>query len=129
MKTRSYIAMNLHLILMGLIAFLSTLSGGLLAARLSSIRLGALTAFAAGVLIAVPLFDLLPESLNLAAAGPMRPESILHVTALGFVIVYVLERYFSVHRMCEGDVCRNVRHPKGGFLAAAVAFAIARAIG
>jgi zinc transporter ZupT len=111
--------MNLHPVFLGLIAFLSTLSGGLLAARLSSSRLGALTAFAAGVLIAVPLFDLLPETLKLAAAVPMRPESILHVTALGFVFLYILERYFSIHRVCEGDVCRNVRHPKGGLLGAA----------
>jgi zinc transporter ZupT len=112
-------AMNLYPILLGLIAFLSTLSGGLLAARLSSSRLAALTAFAAGVLIAVPLFDLLPETLKLAAAAPMHPESILHVTALGFVFLYILERYFSIHRVCEGDVCRNVRHPKGGLLGAA----------
>jgi zinc transporter ZupT len=111
--------MNLYPVLLGLIAFLSTLSGGLLAARLSSTRLGVLTAFAAGVLIAVPLFDLLPETLKLAAAAPMRPESILHVTALGFVFLYILERYFSIHRVCEGDVCRNVRHPKGGLLGAA----------
>jgi zinc transporter ZupT len=111
--------MNLYPVLLSLIAFLSTLSGGFLAARLSSSRLGALTAFAAGVLIAVPLFDLLPESLNLAAAAPIRPESILHVTALGFVFLYILERYFSIHRVCEGDVCRNVRHPKGGLLGAA----------
>jgi zinc transporter ZupT len=110
--------LNLYPVLLGLAAFLSTLSGGLVAARLSRSRLGALTAFAAGVLIAVPLFDLLPETLNLAAQGTVRPERVLQVTALGFIFLYVLERYFSVHRVCEGDVCRNVRHPKGGLLGA-----------
>jgi zinc transporter ZupT len=109
---------NLYPILLGLAAFLSTMSGGLVAARLSHARLGALTAFAAGVLIAVPLFDLLPEALKLAAQPGLRPESILQVTALGFIFLYVLERYFSVHRVCEDGVCRNVRHPKGGLLGA-----------
>ena len=110
--------MNLYPVLLGLAAFFSTLSGGLLAARLSRSRLGALTAFAAGVLIAVPLFDLLPEGLKLAAQGGVRSESILQLTALGFISLYVLERYFSVHRVCEDGVCRNVRHPKGGLLGA-----------
>ena len=110
--------MNLYPVLLGMAAFLSTLSGGLVAARLSRSRLGALTAFAAGVLIAVPLFDLLPETLKLAEQGAVRPESVLQLTALGFIVLYVLERYFSVHRVCEGDVCRNVRHPKGGLLGA-----------
>jgi zinc transporter ZupT len=110
--------MNLYPALLGLAAFFSTLSGGLVAVRLSRQRLGALTAFAAGVLIAVPLFDLLPEVLKLAAQLEIRPESVLQLTALGFIFLYVLERYFSVHRVCEGDICRNVRHPKGGFLGA-----------
>jgi zinc transporter ZupT len=110
--------MNLYPILLGLTAFFSTLSGGLLAARLSHSKLGALTAFAAGVLIAVPLFDLLPEVLKLTAQGGTRPESILQLTALGFIFLYVLERYFSVHRVCEAGVCHNVRHPKGGLLGA-----------
>jgi zinc transporter ZupT len=108
--------MNLYPALLGLAALFSTLSGGLVAAKLSRRRLGVLTAFAAGVLIAVPLFDLLPEVLKLAAQGGTRPESILQLTALGFIFLYVLERYFSVHRVCEDGECRNVRHPKGGLL-------------
>jgi zinc transporter ZupT len=31
----------------------------------------------------------------------------------------VLERYFSVHRVCEAGVCRNARHARGGWLGAA----------
>ena len=108
--------MNLYPVLLGLAAFLSTLSGGLIAAKLSSGRLGALTAFAAGVLIAVPLFDLLPETLKLAAQGSVHIETVLQLTALGFISLFVLERYFSVHRVCEDGHCKNVRHPKGGVL-------------
>ena len=43
----------------------------------------------------------------------------MYVTALGFIFLYVLERYFSVHRVCEDGVCQNVRHPRGGLLGAA----------
>lgn len=110
------IYVNLYPVLFGMAAFTSTLSGGLVAARLSRSRLGVLTAFAAGVLIAVPLFDLLPEALRLASQAGVSLENVLQVTALGFISLYVLERCFSVHRVCEGDVCRNVRHPKGGLL-------------
>ena len=110
--------MQLYPSIFVLMTFASTLSGGLLAAKLSSNRLGWLAAFAAGVLIAVPLFDLLPESIKIAVANAMGPEVILRVTALGFVFLYVLERYFSVHRVCAGDPCKNVRHPKGGVLGA-----------
>jgi zinc transporter ZupT len=83
--------MNLYPILLGLIAFLSTLSGGLLAARLSSSQLGALTAFAAGVLIAVPLFDLLPE------AHEKNPPSLSVVLCLaGFLFIFVLPQWLQV---------------------------------
>lgn len=49
----------------------------------------------------------------------MPVERVMYATALGFILLCVLERYFSVHRVCEGDVCKNVRHPKGGLLGAA----------
>jgi ZIP family zinc transporter len=94
-------------------AFVSTLAGGLAAVRLRD-HLGVVMAFASGVLIAVPLFDLLPESLSLAVAEGVPIRQVMYATAVGFLSLYTLERYFSVHRVCEGEVCRNVRHPKGG---------------
>jgi zinc transporter ZupT len=94
-------------------AFASTLAGGLAAVRLRD-RLGVVMAFASGVLIAVPLFDLLPESLTMAAEAGVPIRQVMYATAVGFLSLYALERYFSVHRVCEGGVCRNVHHPKGG---------------
>jgi zinc transporter ZupT len=101
-----------------MLTFASTLSGGLLARKYSG-RLGHLAAFSAGVLIAVPLFDLLPETFRVAAIVHVPLESVMYVTALGFIFLYILERFFSVHRVCEDGVCRNERHPKGGVLGAA----------
>ena len=111
-------AMDLFPILLTLGTFLSTSLGGLIAAKYAT-RSGILTSLAAGVLIAVPLFDLLPESLKLASTISVPIESIMYVTAIGFVFLLFLERYVSVHRVCESGVCMNVRHPKGGFYGAA----------
>jgi zinc transporter ZupT len=110
--------MKLYLILLSIAAFASTFLGGLLATKYRD-QVGRLAAFSAGVLIAVPLFDLLPETFKLATQANVPLEHVMYVTALGFIFLYVLERYFSVHRVCEDGVCRNVRHPRGGLLGAA----------
>ncbi len=110
--------MNILPIIFSAITFVSTLSGGLIAARFRN-RFGIIAAFASGVLIAVPLFDLLPESLKLAVQINVPLEQLMYSVAIGFVFLYVLERYISVHHVCEGDVCQNVRHPKGGLFGAA----------
>ena len=106
--------MQLYPVFLSMGAFLSTLSGGLVVAKYRD-RLGVISAFAAGVLIAVPLFDLLPESLKLAVEVHVPVQHVMYAVALGFISLYILERYFSVHRVCENNVCENVRHPKGGF--------------
>jgi zinc and cadmium transporter len=107
--------MKLIPLLLGMVTFVSTLSGGLLAAKYSG-NLGRLAAFSAGVLIAVPLFDLLPETFRLATQVQVPLEQVMYVVALGFIFLYILERYVSVHRVCEDGVCHNERHPKGGLL-------------
>jgi ZIP family zinc transporter len=104
-------------ILLSIVAFISTLGGGLFVARFRN-RFGIITAFAAGVLIAVPLFDLLPESAQLASSTGMPFRNVMYAVAVGFIFLLILERYFSVHHVCEAGVCRNVRHPKGGFFGA-----------
>lgn len=58
--------------------------------------------------IAVSLFDLLPQSLKLATEVGVPIEHVMHATAPGFIFLYVLERYFSVHRVCEGTICKNI---------------------
>lgn len=104
-------------VVLSLAAFGTTLCGGLLAVKLRD-RLGVLTAFVAGVLIAVPLFDLLPEAIDIAQTVGMPVTIVMYVSAGGFIFLYILERYVSVHRVCEDGVCRNLRHPKGGWIGA-----------
>lgn len=43
----------------------------------------------------------------------------MYSIALGFLFLFVLERYFSVHRVCTENVCQNLRHPKSGLFGAA----------
>jgi zinc transporter ZupT len=93
------------------------MSGGLVAARFRN-KYDIVAAFASGVLIAVPLFDLLPESLKLASGINVPLEYLMYAVAAGFLFLYILERYISVHHVCEAGVCENVRHPKGGIFGA-----------
>ena len=81
-------------------------------------RFGIFAAFASGVLIAVPLFDILPESFNLASGINMSPQNLLYAVSAGFLFLYILERYISVHHVCDGETCQNIRHPKGGVIGA-----------
>jgi ZIP family zinc transporter len=99
------------------VAFLSTLLGGLAAARFRA-WFGVLAAFAAGVLIAVPLFDLLPEALRLGDEAKIPPQNVMYIVAVGFLFLLTLSRYISVHHICEGGECRNVRHPQAGWYGA-----------
>jgi zinc transporter ZupT len=99
------------------VAFLSTLLGGLAAARFRR-WFGTLAAFASGVLIAVPLFDLLPEALRLGAESKVPPQNVMYIVAIGFLFLLTLSRYISVHHICENGDCRNVRHPKAGWFGA-----------
>ncbi len=78
------------------------------------VKLVYFTAFAGGVLIGVPLFELLPESLKLAIQLNISIEIVMYTIALGFIFLLILERYLSVHKVCEEDICHNVHHPKGG---------------
>ncbi len=101
----------------GVATFFSTMVGGLTAARYRA-KFGVLAAFAAGVLIAVPLFDLIPEGLKLALSSTVTIEEVMYSVAIGFIFLLFLERYVSVHRVCQQGMCMNVRHPKGGLFGA-----------
>ena len=97
-------------IIFGAFTFVSTMAGGLFAVRYRK-RFGILAAFAAGVLIAVSFFDLLPEAFRLATKAGVPLEQVMYVTAVGFIFLLILERYFSVHRVCLPDgTCTNGHH-------------------
>jgi zinc transporter ZupT len=109
--------MDIYPIILTITTFFSTLLGGLLAAKYRT-HIAFVSAFAAGILISVPLFELLPETFNLTLQVGFPLENVMYFTALGFIFLYVLERFFSVHRICNSSVCTNVRHSRGGLFGA-----------
>jgi zinc transporter ZupT len=108
---------KIYPIILSFVTFLATLAGGYTAAKNRS-KFGYIAAFSAGVLIAVPLFQLLPTSLILAAQTNVSAQNVLYVMALGFIFLYMLERLLSVKKVRSGDTWKYVRHSTGGFYGA-----------
>lgn len=81
--------------------FLATLLGGTLALMLKD-RLHLILGFSAGAVIAVALFDLIPEALRLAGSAH-TPTTILSLTAFGFMLYLTLDRFFLLHPRSAGE--------------------------
>ncbi len=83
-------------------AFLSTLSGGLVAVRIGD-KLHLVLGLAAGVMLGVVGFDLLPEALD--QSGQLLygvPVPLLTMVG-GFFSIHALERSLAIHRGHEGE--------------------------
>jgi zinc transporter ZupT len=109
--------MSPYPIILSFITFLATLLGGYVASR-NRKRFGVIAAFSAGVLIAVPLFQLLPASLRLADNLGTPTQDVLYMTGLGFIFLYMLERLLSVKKIRSGDGWKYIRHSTGGIYGA-----------
>ncbi len=107
--------MGIYPFVFGIITFISTLSGGLVAIKYRN-QFSATSALAGGVLIAISLFDLLPESLDLAATLQVAIRDLMFTVGGGFIFLLLLERYFSIHRVKEGEAFVNQRHHRGGWI-------------
>jgi ZIP family zinc transporter len=94
------------LVVIAAAAFVSTLSGGLLALRLRD-KLHLILGFSAGAVLGAAFFDLLPEALG--GAGNRAPDVILAWSALGFLCYLVVDRACLLH----GEAA-----PRGRFAAA-----------
>src|SRR5262245_51193934 len=101
---------------LSLLTLFSTAAGGLCALRFRD-RLHLVLGFAAGVLLGVVSFDLLPESFELAhrLGGDGRAAMIALVA--GFLLFHSLEKFVLVHAAHEGDYAPH-RHPSVGVLSA-----------
>jgi ZIP family zinc transporter len=87
--------MPLTILLIAGAAAAATLIGGSLALKLKD-KLHLVLGFSAGAVIAVAFFDLLPESLELAA--PFHtPTTVLLATAIGFFAYVIIDRFVLTH--------------------------------
>lgn len=89
----------------------STGIGGLAAFRFRE-RLHLLLGFGAGAVIAVALFDMLPEVVALGGASHIQ------LAALGFLAFFGLERYTAMHRSEDRPHMRMSSHQELGVLSA-----------
>jgi ZIP family zinc transporter len=85
----------LTIILIAVATFISTLIGGFVALKLKD-KLHLVLGFSAGAVIAVALFDLLPEAINLGK-NYYEVSTITSVVALGFLVYLMLDRIVFLH--------------------------------
>lgn len=95
-------------------AFAMTVLGGLAAGRFSD-RRHLLLGLAAGLMLGVVAFDLLPESLSAATARLWGVPGGLLMFVLGFLVLHVAERSVAIHRAHEGEYAphRHAGHGRG----------------
>ena len=91
---------------------LSTLLGGMLAFRLGD-RIHTLIALSGGIVVAVALFDVLPEALD--AVG--NPRRVMLLTGAGFLLFFLAERVLVLHHRDEEGQAQA--HARVGVLGAA----------
>ncbi|UBU11625.1 ZIP family metal transporter [Nonomuraea gerenzanensis] len=99
-------------ILLSLAAFAMTLLGGLVADRVGS-RRHLVLGFAAGVMLGVVAFDLLPEAL---ATAPLHLHGVplpMLTLALAFLGIHIVERSMGMHDAHETDYATH-RHARAG---------------
>jgi len=90
-----------------ILAVMSTLLGGLFAIRFRD-KLHLILGFSAGAVIGVAFFDLIPESIELASQV-YDVKTIALLMAIGFGILLILDRAFSIH-MHEKNCCEKPEH-------------------
>jgi zinc transporter ZupT len=94
------------------VTVLSTLLGGLVAFRLHH-ALMTLIAFTGGIVVAVALFDVLPEAIDSIGSG----RTVGTLIGVGFVGFFLVERFLVLHHRDEPEQARA--HARVGALGAA----------
>jgi zinc transporter ZupT len=100
-------------ILLALVTLVSTGLGGTAAIRMRD-RLHLLLGFSSGAVLAVALFDILPQVFAFD-----HGESYMPITALGFLAFFGLERYTAMHRAREHPHLAEAHEPELGAISAA----------
>ncbi len=103
-------------IVFSIATFLSTYGGGLLAIKLKN-RLHLIMGFAAGVLIGVVFFDVIPEIIEQLKENDFGSSGVMIALVTGFFLFHVLEKTILIHHSHENDYAEHV-HPQVGVLSA-----------
>src|SRR5258707_2624082 len=100
-------------VLLALVTLFSTGLGGTAAIRMRD-RFHLLLGFSSGAVLAVALFDILPEVFAFNHGASYMP-----ITALGFLAFFGLERYTAMHRAREHPHVVGAHEPELGAMSAA----------
>jgi ZIP family zinc transporter len=84
-------------------SFLATLAGGAVAVRLRDAR-HLVLGLAAGVMLGVVLFDLLPEAIELAPHPGFGPPAATLTAAAGFLSLHAVERAVALHHGADAPL-------------------------
>ncbi|GAA2441156.1 ZIP family metal transporter [Actinomadura vinacea] len=117
-------------VVLAAVAFLMTLTGGLVAMRVRD-RRHLVLGLAGGLILGIVAFDLVPEALKESGTGPLGVPAPMIGFAVGFLLLHVIEQAAAIHQAHEGEYAphehRHARHDdaeghahhgKGGLLAA-----------
>jgi ZIP family zinc transporter len=96
-------------------AFLATIFGGVIAVRVGD-KLHLVLGVAAGVMLGVVGFDLLPEALDESHQSVFGVPAVMLALIGGFFCIHVLERSLAIHRGHEGEFGGHLHggHEHGG---------------
>jgi ZIP family zinc transporter len=109
-------------VLFALAAVLSTGLGGVVALR-SRDRLHLVLGFAAGVMLGLVAFDLLPALFDLSDAVFLGVPTVMVAFAAGFLLLHFVERSVAMHAAHEGEYEPHHHHNPHVGVASAVALA------
>jgi ZIP family zinc transporter len=107
---------TIHPAILAAATFLSTLSGGLFAIKFKD-KIHSIMAFAAGVLIAVVSFDILPEIIEQLKSSDVDPVNVMIALVGGFLLFHILEKTILIHHAHEEEYAEH-KHPNVGMLSA-----------
>lgn len=109
------------IIILSIATFISTLCGGFFAIKFKD-KLHYIMAFAAGVLLGVVAFDILPEIIEEVKTNNFNTTGIMIALVLGFFIFHILEKSILIQH-CHDEKCfAHHKHPDIG-VASALALA------
>lgn len=97
---------------LAVVTAISTMLGGAVALRLRR-ELATVIAFTGGIVVAVALFDVLPEAISLVGS----PRRLTAVIGAGFIAFFLVERALVLHHRDEAEQARA--HARVGALGAA----------
>jgi zinc transporter ZupT len=107
-------------VLVALLTVVSTALGGIVALR-SSDRLHLVLGFAAGVMLGLVAFDLLPELFDLSSVDVLGVPAPMVAFAAGFLLLHVVERSVAMHGAHEAEYETHHHHNPQVGLASALA--------